>query len=169
MSIPHMKPIAILCSIGILLLGIWLSKPMQTQSDTTPLVPTQKQDTAPRALEKDKPIPTRIYTSDQASHFQGTEFYTTIIDNNIFRPLGWKPPRKKEPYRLIGTILWRDGKSEAQAILQKNSVRRTYTVTIGDQLDAETTVIDIQTKQVTLEKVGQKPRTLTLNTTPWLK
>ena len=28
-----------------------------------------------------------------------SEFYCTIIDNNLFRPLGWTPPRPKEPYR----------------------------------------------------------------------
>lgn len=28
-----------------------------------------------------------------------SEFYRTIIDNNLFRPLGWTPPRPKEPYR----------------------------------------------------------------------
>lgn len=96
------------------------------------------------------------------------DFYRTIIDNNIFRPLGWSSPRPKETYRLIGTLIPCDGKSQAQAVLQKNPTGRTYTVTIGDQLDADIIVIDIQTKQVTLEKAGQR-RTLTLNTTPWLK
>ena len=33
-------------------------------------------------------------------------FYQTIIYNNLFRPLGYlMPPRSKEPYRLLGTIL----------------------------------------------------------------
>ena len=96
------------------------------------------------------------------------DFYRTIIDNNIFRPLGWSSPRPKETYRLIGTLIPCDGKSKAQAILQKNPAGKTYTVTIGDQLDADIIVIDIQTKQVILEKAGQR-RTLTLNTTPWLK
>ena len=168
MSIPNIKRIVSFCSIGMFLFIVWLSKPTQTQSDTTSSVPTQKQETAGRASEKDHPIPTQTYTLDQTSRFQDTEFYRTIINNNLFRPIGWRPPRKKETYRLLGTMLPRDGKSKAQAILQKNPVGRTYTVTIGEQLDAETTVIDIQTKQVTLEKAGQQ-RTLTLNTTLWLK
>ena len=96
------------------------------------------------------------------------DFYRTILDNNLFRPLGWKPARPREPYRLLGTLIPCDGKSKAQAILQKNPAGKTYTVTIGDQLDADIIVIDIQTKQVTLEKAGRR-RTLTLNTTPWLK
>ena len=168
MSIPHVKRIVIFCSIGIFLLVLWLSKPMQTQSDTTSSVPTQKQDTTARASEKGNPTRTQIYTLDQVSRFQDTEFYTTIIDNNIFRPLGWTPPRPKEPYRLIGTIFPTDGKTPPQAVLQKNPAGKTYTVTIGNTLDTDTTLIDIQAKQVILEKGGQR-RTLTLNTTPWLK
>ena len=96
------------------------------------------------------------------------DFYRTIIDNNIFRPLGWTPPRPREPYRLLGTLIPCDGKSKAQAILQKNPAGRTYTVMIGDTLDTDTTLIDIQPKRIILEKRGQR-RPLALNTTPWLK
>ena len=163
MSIPHIKRIVIFYSIGMFLLVVWLSKPTQTQSDPTPLVPTQKQDTAERASEKDNPISTQTYTLDQASRFQDTEFYTTIIDNNLFRPIGWRPPRKKEPYRLIGTILSRtDGKSTSTSDPTSTPpVGSEPTLSsIGEQLDAETIVIDIQTKQVTLEKAGQQRRPL---------
>ena len=97
-----------------------------------------------------------------------SEFYKTIIDNNLFRPLGWRPSRPKEPYRLIGTIISTDGKTVAQAILQTTRGNMTYTVMRGDTLDADTTVIDIQPKQVTLEKTGQQ-RGLRLNPILWLK
>ena len=83
-------------------------------------------------------------------------------------PMGWRPPRPKEPYRLIGTIIPTDGKTVAQAILQTTRGNMTYTVMRGDTLDADTTVIDIQPKQVTFEKTGQQ-RVLKLNPTPWLK
>ena len=82
--------------------------------------------------------------------------------------MGWRPPRPKEPYRLIGTIIPTDGKTVAQAILQTTRGNMTYTVMRGDTLDADTTVIDIQPKQVTFEKTGQQ-RVLKLNPTPWLK
>lgn len=95
------------------------------------------------------------------------DFYRTILENNLFHPLGWRPARPREPYRLLGTLIPCDGKSKAQAILQKNPAGKTYTVMIGDQLDTNTTLIDIQPKQVILEKRGQR-RILTLNTTPWL-
>ena len=88
MSIPHIKRIVIFCSIGMFLLAIWLSKPTQTQSDTMPSASTQKQDTAARAPEQNNPIPRQTYTLDQTSRFQDTKFYRTIIDNNIFRPIG---------------------------------------------------------------------------------
>lgn len=167
MSIPHMKRIAIFCSIGIFLFVVWLSKPMQTQSDTTPSVPTQKQDTAERTPEEDTSIPRQTYILDQASRFQDTEFYRTIINNNLFRPIGWRPPRKKEPYRLIGTIFPTDGKTRPQAILQATAGSQTHMVFTGDKLGKDTIVIDIQSKQVTLENAGHQ-RILTLTHT-WLK
>ena len=49
----------------------------------------------PRALWR-----ARFHSSDLLS--LQSDFYRTIIDNNLFRPLGWTPPRPIEPYRLIG-------------------------------------------------------------------
>ena len=97
-----------------------------------------------------------------------SDFYRTIVDNNLFRPLGWTPPRPREPYRLIGTILPTDKNTPKQAILARTTTRRTYTVRIGETLDTDTTIVDIQPKQVTLEKAGVR-RTLHLNTIPLLK
>ena len=97
--------------------------------------------------------------------FQKSKFYRTIVDNNLFRPLGWTPPRPREPYRLIGTLIPTDANTPKQAILQRTSGGRTTTVLIGDQLDKDTTVTDIHPQQVTLEKAGH-PRTLKLNTDP---
>lgn len=113
-------------------------------------------------------MPLRSHTQDPLSDFQTSDFYRTIIDNNLFRPLGWKPPRQKEPYRLLGTLIAKDGKSPPQAILQATAGNKTYTVSTGDKLDTDTTLTDIQAKQVTLEKAGQQ-RPLNLNPRPWLK
>ena len=33
--------------------------------------------------------------------FDSDAFYRTIIDNNLFRPLGWRPLHPVEPYRYI--------------------------------------------------------------------
>ena len=81
--------------------------------------------------------------------------------------MGWRPPRPREPYRLIGTLLPRDGNTRPHAYIQTTQ-GTTYTVRRGDTLDADTTVIDIHPKHVTLEKTG-KQRTLRLQPSPWLK
>ena len=81
-------------------------------------------------------------------------FYRTIIDNNLFRPLGWTPPRPIEPYRLIGTILFTDGHTVPQAIIQTTATNITHIVTIGDKLNAATKIVDIQSKRVTLSTNG---------------
>ncbi|RKU23439.1 hypothetical protein C6500_01690 [Candidatus Poribacteria bacterium] len=82
--------------------------------------------------------------------------------------MGWRPPRPREPYRLLGTILPKDTNTPKQAILQRTTASSTNIVSIGDKLDADTRVVDIQPKQVTLEKAGVQ-RTLGINTTPLLK
>ena len=89
-------------------------------------------------------------------------FLGTIIDNNIFRPLGWTPPRPIEPYRLIGTILPADDRTPPTAILQTTTGQKTYIVSTGDKIDASTEVVEIKSKQVVLSTNGQ-PRTLWLS------
>ena len=85
----------------------------------------------------------------------------TIIDNNLFRPLGWTPPRPIEPYRLLGTKLARDANIPPQAIVQTVTTNMTHIVILGSNLDVDTQVVDIQSKQVTLSTHGQQ-RTLML-------
>ena len=162
-----LKHIAIAVGIGIVLLGLTLlTYAFLTTSprDKTVTVNTPKSKPGIRVVGH---LQTTISTS-HAGDFQDSDFYRTIIDNNLFRPLGWRPARPQEPYRLIGTILPTDGKTDAQAILQTTQGNTTYTVTRGDTLDADTTITNIQPKQVTLEKAEQQ-RTLNLNARPWLK
>ena len=127
------------------------SKEIRAPQDQHPVV--RSNSTQTRKLETSK-------------KFQKSDFYRTIIDNNLFRPLGWRPPRPKEPYRLLGTILPTHG--DPKAILQATTKNKIHTVTRGDKLDADTTITDIQAKQVTLERAGQQ-RTLKPNPSPWLK
>lgn len=162
----HLKHIAIACEIGfILLFFVFLARtqPLWYVSDekSTALLKTTDRHLSRAQLR----VPLHSSTPPL---FQSTVFYRTIVDNNLFRPLGWRPPRPKSLYRLIGTIIPTDEKTQPQAILQATASNNTHTATIGDKLDADTTVTDIQPKQVTLEKVGQR-RTLKLNIAPWLK
>jgi len=101
---------------------------------------------------------TRSRTRVQSSTFQSphSDFYRTIIDNNLFRPLGWTPPRPVEPYRLLGTRLPTDKSTPPQAIFQSTARNKTYIVTPGDKLDAATEVVEIQAKQILLKIAGQQ-------------
>ena len=163
----HLKHIAIAVGSGIVLLGLTLlthallTTPVRNEIVTVNTIPKSKPT---KRASKYLQVP----PSSQTDDFQDSDLYRTIIDNNLFRPLGWTPPRPREPYRLIGTIIPTDGITDAQAILQTTRGNTTYTVTQGDTLDVDTTVIDIQAKQVTLEKAGQQ-RTLKFNPTSWLK
>ena len=86
-------------------------------------------------------------------------FYRTIIENNIFRPLGWTPPRPSPVYRLLGTIIATEGK-DRQAILQEIASERLYFLTVGDKV-GDATVTEIHATSVKLEK-ARKVYTLKL-------
>ena len=148
---------------GVVYFGFVLLKHTQPQPTPTAHVATEKQ-TVSRAVRS------RYLTElDRLRAFQTSEFHRVIIDNNLFRPLGWTSPRPREPYRLLGTLIPTYGNTPSQAILQSTTARTTHIVSIGETLDTDTTVTDIQPKRVTLEKAGQKPRILILNSTPWIK
>lgn len=84
------------------------------------------------------------------------EFYRIIVDNNLFRPLGWKPPAKnKTTYRLLGTLT--NSERSARAILQNKTSQRTYTVSIGETF-GDFQVTEIQPRRVTLKKGNQHVR-----------
>ena len=84
-------------------------------------------------------------------------FYKTIIDNNLFRPLGWTPPNNEPAYSLIGTAVDANGRISQATLLEKRS-NRYHFVRIGTKL-GDMTVKDIQAEQVILDKAG-KPVTL---------
>ncbi|MCY3740006.1 MAG: hypothetical protein OXH00_03190, partial [Candidatus Poribacteria bacterium] len=132
--------------------------------------PSPVKDIPPNALSRldNQPrTPVRPFHASDLPPYQ-SDFYRTIINNNLFRPLGWTPPRRKEPYRLLGTMVPKDGKTPLQAIIQVSTAgNQTHIVSIGDTFDADTKIVDIQPKQVTLDRAGQQT-TLKLNTSPWI-
>ena len=81
------------------------------------------------------------------------EFYQFIIENNIFRPLGWHPPKKQPDYTLIGTAVSQHASDSKAFILDRRS-NRLHIVKLGDTLD-DVRVKQIQAKQVTLHKKGK--------------
>ena len=89
----------------------------------------------------------------QADFGENEAFYRVIIDNNLFRPLGWRKPNEAPAYRLLGTVVDTDT-AIAQAILQETRANRYYFVTIGEKV-GNATVKDIQSKQVVLDEAGK--------------
>ena len=169
MSTKHIKRIGTGLTAGFVF-AIFFSLYTATHPENTTItVKTQTHPTVntipPRAHFQSSTHPIE---DAELKHFQNSDFYRTIIDNNLFRPLGWTPPRPQEPYRLLGTIIPTDAKIPSRAIIQNTVGNQTHIVTIGDTLDPDTHVTDIQPKRVIVEKGGQQ-RTLTLNATPLIK
>ena len=90
------------------------------------------------------------------------QFLQTILESNLFTPLGWKPKEETRTYRLLGTHVPIVRKIDATAILQETTKTGAIkVVSIGTKLGADTVVFDIQPKQVVLKK-GKQRITLTL-------
>jgi len=162
MSTKYLKTIVFI-SIGVLcvvIIGVFGMLREEAPGSTQPQHETLPETGIPVSPQ----VFPRYSTTPQESltQFQKSDFYRTIVDNNLFRPLGWTPPRPRELYRLLGTLLPRDAETPKQAILQSTTTGRTATATLGEPLDKETTVVDITSKQVTLENAGVR-RTLKLH------
>ena len=126
-----------------------------------------RRDPEPIKVRTTETEPRRVQRTSSPVFEVSETYYSTIIDNNLFRPLGWIPPRPIEPYRLIGTLLPRSENTPPRAIIQSTTGNQTYIVATGEQLDASTEVVSIQGKAVTLSTNGEQ-RTLRLNTARWL-
>lgn len=71
--------------------------------------------------------------------FDSASYYRPIIENNLFRPLGWTPPSPVEPYRLVGTIFPRDSGTPPQAIIEGSGA--SFIISVGDLLERSTEVV----------------------------
>ena len=96
---------------------------------------------------------------DGVNFGENEAFYKTIIEYNLFRPLGWTPPKNEPSYSLIGTAVNSNGVISQATLLERRS-NRYHFVTIGSKLD-DMTVKEIQAKKVIMDKEGE---TVTLNT-----
>ena len=145
--------VLVVCGLAMFLIVSFHTPPPQTRSQR----PVNSKSTE---FPLDKTQPRR---KTEPVRFQDTDFYRTLIDNNLFRPLGWTPPRLVSPYRLLGTLV--SGATDAvwvsKAIIAVGGQVRV--VEIGDSLNAETKVLGIDRRSVLLETAG-KEQILTLPT-----
>ncbi len=135
---------------AFVLLSIVFVLRVLSPSPSPPEPVKERTETEPRRVQRTPPPVLEVSET----------YYQTIIDNNLFRPLGWTPSRRVEPYRLLGTILPRKANTPPKAILQSTAGNTTYIVSI-EKIDAETEVVSIESKQVTLSTNGHR-RTLRL-------
>lgn len=92
-----------------------------------------------------------VITTEQS--WWESAFYRTIIENNIFRPLSWTPPKPTPVYRLLGTVISTEG-AYGEAILQEIASEQIHFLRVGDKA-GDTTVTEIHAKAVKLEKAGK--------------
>lgn len=81
------------------------------------------------------------------------DFYRVIVENNLFRPLGWTEPRHQLEYVLIAT--WIESRGEtAKALLVEGSSNQTYYATTGEKV-GNATIGNIESKQVDMNISGK--------------
>ncbi len=81
-----------------------------------------------------------------------SDFYQVIINNNLFRPLGWKPPNKEPEYTLLGTAIDPLGIHSKAYVLERRS-DAFHTVRIGENV-GDMVIKEIQEKKIVLDKNG---------------
>ena len=124
---------------------------------------TAKMRAVAKAKEQAQPQRNRAWDRQnrggRADFRENAAFYKTIVDHNLFRPLGWTPPNNEPAYSLVGTAVDPNGVISQATLLEKRS-NRYHFVTVGTKL-GDMIVKDIQAKKVTLDKTGE---TVTLKT-----
>jgi len=81
-------------------------------------------------------------------------YYQFVIDNNIFRPLGWKPTKKPPNYSLIGTAV-SENTEVSKAFIVDRHTNQMHTVKVGDTI-GEALVKVIKAKRVLLNASGKE-------------
>ena len=87
----------------------------------------------------------KITDSDQA-------FYKVIVDYNLFRPLGWRPPDTRPKYQLMASKIPAQG--PAKAMIKESYPDQIYYLSVGDQLQL-TKAEKIEANQVSLNLEGK--------------
>ncbi len=145
-------------------LGRWRG----SEAINIPNVPGQQIEGTAQDIKTQKRTPRKqnpIQKSNDKTSNDPEDFYRVIIENNIFRPLNWKPTQPEPTYTLLGTAITPDGNS-ATAYITERKTKQFYAVKIGEKI-GDAVVKKIQTKQVTLDKNG-KMLSLSMVSVPFL-
>ena len=79
----------------------------------------------------------------------GGDFYRVIIENNLFRPLGWRKPNRDPEYALIATWIGTQG-PVAKALVMERKSSQLYYVARGEKV-GDAIVENIAANQVSLK------------------
>lgn len=82
-------------------------------------------------------------------------FYQIIIDNNLFRPLGWQPETPQPKFMLIGTAIAKNTTQHTKAFIVERQSGQLHIVQVNDRM-GEQLVKRIEAKQVILQGVDQE-------------
>ncbi len=82
-----------------------------------------------------------------------SEFYQVIVDNNLFRPLGWEPPNKEPEYTLLGTVIDTLG-DHSKAFVSERRSDAFLIVRIGENV-GDMVIKEIEEKKIVLDKNGE--------------
>lgn len=136
--------IAICLVLLLIAVGPFLYRQHVLQPNSAVATPSLKKSVEVRPVKSNlkKAAPTNSKTPN--------EFYQLIVDNNIFRPLGWTPPQKTPQYTLIGTTIASDGRNAEAFILELRS-NQLHTVKVGETL-GNVRVKEILSKKVMLQE-----------------
>ena len=96
--------------------------------------------------------------NDTVVNVRNDPFYRTIIDNNLFAPLGTvlnAKPKPESNLTLVATFVSTDA-LRSTALIKNKTTGRHYRLAIGDVIE-DFTVMKIQSKQVTLDHHGNPP------------
>lgn len=91
--------------------------------------------------------------------FPPDSYYQVIIDNNIFRPLGYKKYKWTLKLELIGTMMYADASRNRAIILSNHPKHRRLTVKVGDTF-LERTVTRIEARKVSYTDTTGKEKHL---------
>ncbi len=91
--------------------------------------------------------------SEDNSSSNSEDYYSVIVNNNIFRPLGWRPPKREPEYGFVGTRVAEDASKSVGYVSERRS-NRFHTVGIGDKI-GDAVVTEIKDKKILLDKNGE--------------